>query len=186
MGIVQKDALRTTIVSYIGLILGYLNKVFLFILLLTTEEIGLINLIVSTGVLFAQFANLGTINTTWKFFPFLRNEKNNHYGFLSLNILIVLSGIVFFTLMAILFDDLIASAFTETSSAFVDYYYWIIPTGIGIVMFKLLDSYLRGLFKNVFPVFANEVLFRMVTTILLLLFAFKLLSFEQLIMAIFY
>lgn len=184
MGIVQKDALRTTIVSYLGLILGYLNKVFLFILLLSTEEIGLLNLILSTGMLFAQFANLGTTNTAWKFFPFLRNEQNKHYGFLTLNVLIVLAGIAFFSLLLILFNDIISNYFAEKSSAFVRYYYWVIPTGAAIVLFKVLESHLRALYKNVFPVVANELLFRALITVLLLLYAADILTFEQLLMSI--
>ena len=71
MGIIQKDALRTAIVSYIGMLLGYVNKVLLFVILLSQEEVGLINLILALGLLFAQFANLGSINSTWKFFPYL-------------------------------------------------------------------------------------------------------------------
>ena len=72
MGIVKKDALRTTLISYIGLVLGYINKAFLFILFLTTVEIGLVNLLTTTGLLFAQLSNLGSIYVTWRFFPFFQ------------------------------------------------------------------------------------------------------------------
>lgn len=184
MGIIQKDALRTSIVSYLGMGLGYFNKVFLFILLLTTEEIGLVNLILSSGILFAQLANLGTINTTWKFFPFLNNKEKNHYGFLSLNFLIVFSGIFFFGMLFILLKDIISPIFIEKSSLFIDYYFWVIPTGIGIVLFKLLENYLRALYKNVFAVIANDVILRLFTSGLLALYAFDLLSFEHFVMAI--
>ncbi len=89
MGIVQKDAFRTMIISYLGIVLGYLNKGLLFLFILTTEQIGLVNLILSVGILFAQFANLGTIYTTWKFLPFFKNEEKKHHGFLPLMLLIV-------------------------------------------------------------------------------------------------
>ena len=184
MGIVQKDALRTTIVSYSGMILGYVNKVYLFLLLLSPEEIGLIQAILSVSLLFAQFSNLGTTNTTWKFLPFLRNEKNKHSGFLTLNLLIVLAGVCFFTLIGLLFKDAFSSYFIERSEAFVDYYYWVIPTGISIVVFKLLENYLRALYKNVFSVFANEFVLRVFTTIALIVYGFDYLSFHQLVITI--
>ena len=96
MGIVQKDAFKTTVISYLGLFLGYVNKVVLFIWFLSTEQIGLINLILAVGLLFAQLSNLGTVYVTWRFFPFFRNEQKKHYGFLLANSLLVLFGILVF------------------------------------------------------------------------------------------
>lgn len=103
MGIVKKDALKTTLISYVGLVLGYLNKAFLFILFLTTIEIGLVNLLSTTGLLFAQLCNLGSIYVTWRFFPFFRNKEKRNYGFLMLNVIIVLIGIAIFSLLFFLF-----------------------------------------------------------------------------------
>ena len=74
MGLVQKDALRTTLISSIGLVLGYVNKGLLFLLIFSTEQIGVVNLIFSLGVLFAQFSNLGSLYSIWKFFPFFKNK----------------------------------------------------------------------------------------------------------------
>lgn len=184
MGIVQKDALRTTLVTYFGLILGYVNKVFLFLWLLTTAEIGLINLIFTLGTLFAQFANLGTVNAIWKFFPYIKNDQRKHYGFLTLNLLIVACGIFFFGSLIILFNSIIVDGFKEHSPLFTDYYLWVIPVGIGVVLYKVLDIYLRALFKNVFSVIANEVIFRIVQTAILLLFALDILGFHQMLISL--
>ena len=184
MGIVQKDALRTTLVSYFGLILGYVNKVFLFLWLLTTAEIGLINLIFTLGTLFAQFANLGTVNTIWKFFPYVKNEPRKHYGFLTLNLLIVACGILFFSSLILLFSTFIVDRFKENSALFTDYYLWVIPVGIGVVLYKVLDMYLRALYKNVFSVIANEVIFRIAQSIILVLFAAEILNFDQLLISL--
>ncbi len=184
MGIIQKDALRTAIVSYIGMLLGYVNKVLLFVILLSQEEVGLINLILALGLLFAQFANLGSINSTWKFFPYLKNPDNKHYGFLSLNVLITLGGVLIFALVYIIFNESIAAYFESRSSRFVDYYYWVIPVGVFVVLFKLLENYLRALYKNVFAVIANDFIFRIVNTIILGLYAFKFFDFDVLLVLI--
>jgi O-antigen/teichoic acid export membrane protein len=79
MGVVQKDALKTTVLSFIGLTLGYVNKAILFIALLTVEQVGLMNLVITVGMLFAQLSNFGSIYSTWRFFPFFRNQNKNHY-----------------------------------------------------------------------------------------------------------
>jgi O-antigen/teichoic acid export membrane protein len=178
MGIVQKDAFKTTVISYLGLFLGYVNKVVLFIWFLSTEQIGLINLILAVGLLFAQLSNLGTVYVTWRFFPFFRNAARKHYGFLLLNTLVVCFGILLFTLLFYFFQGTISNHFNSKSPLFVQYYYWIIPLGIANVFFMLFENHLRGLFQNVFTVFLQDIALRIGVTCLLLMLAFNSISFE--------
>ena len=177
MGIVQKDAFRTMLISYVGIVLGYLNKGLLFLLILTTEQIGLINLIISVGILFAQFANLGTIYTTWKFLPFFKNKEKKHHGFLPLILLIVLVGIVICTVATFVFRPQIEAVYAERSALFNSYYLWILPIGISYVLFVVLDIYLRSFYKNIIAVFALEIILRLALTILLGLLWFNVISF---------
>jgi O-antigen/teichoic acid export membrane protein len=178
MGIIKKDALRTMVLSYLGLILGYLNRGVFFILFLTSTQIGLINLIVSVGLLFAQCANLGTVYAVWKFFPFFRNKEKNNHGFLLLTSIIVSLGVLLFVCIAVLFKDAINIHYQEKSKEFVQYYYWIIPIGIGNVFFLLFDNYLRGMYKNIIGVLSNEIITRLITLFLLLLYGIHFISFE--------
>ena len=178
MGIVKKDALRTTLISYIGLALGYVNKAFLFIIFLSTIEIGLVNLLTTTGLLFAQLSNLGSIYVTWRFFPFFRNEAKKHYGFLLFNVLIVCLGIFIFTLLFWVFNKEIGTYFQDKSPLFNQFAWWVIPVGIGNVLFMLFENHMRGMFKNILPVFLQDIGLRVVTTILLVVYALKYISFE--------
>ncbi|MGV3611834.1 MAG: lipopolysaccharide biosynthesis protein [Fluviicola sp.] len=179
MGLVQKDAFRTMIISYLGIVLGYLNKGLLFVWFLKTEQIGLVNLIVTVGTLFAQLANMGSIFTVWKFFPFFKNADKRHHGFLPFILLIVLVGVLTFTVLYIGFSGQIQARYNEKSAMFNEYYYWILPIGISYVVFIVLESYLRSLYKNVVSVFAYEIVLRVVTTGLILLFILDWISFEQ-------
>jgi O-antigen/teichoic acid export membrane protein len=179
MGIVQKDAIRTTIISYLGIILGYFNKGFLFLMILKTEQIGLINLLVSVGTLFAQFANLGTIYTTWKFFPFFKNKEKNNHGFLNLILIIVSIGIIICTSLAFVFRSQIEGIYIEKSKMFVDYFIWIFPIGISYLLYLVFDMFLRSLFKNIISVFAFEIILRLILTILLILLWCNWISFSD-------
>lgn len=179
MGVVQKDALRTMIISYLGIVLGYVNKGLLFLIILTTEQIGLINLLVSVGTLFAQFANLGTIYTTWKFFPFFKNKEKNNHGFLSLILLFVFIGIVICTSLAFVFRSQIEGMYMEKSKMFVDYFIWIFPIGISYVLYLIFEMFLRGFFKNIVSVFAFEIVLRGMLMALLFLLWFDLISFSD-------
>lgn len=179
MGIIQKDAFRTMLITYSGLLLGYLNKGLLFVLILSPEEIGLVNLVLSVGLLFAQFANLGAINAIAKFLPFFRDNDNQKQSFLMLNLLFVFGGILFFTAIAFLLQNQIIFFFSEKSSLFVDYYYWIIPIGIANVFFLVFESYLKAIFKNILSVVLYELVLRVMVTFLLAMLAFDLIDFEQ-------
>lgn len=178
MGLVQKDAFRTMIISYLGIILGYLNKGLLFLLLLTTEQIGLVNLILSVGMLFAQLANLGSLYTTWKFFPFFKNQEKKHHGFLPLILIVVLIGISIYTLLAFIFRTEIETLYQERSSMFVSYYIWALPIGISSVLFMVLEVYLRGFYKNIVSVVALEIVMRLGLTVLLVLIYLQFISFD--------
>ena len=178
MGVVKQDAFRTTLIAYVGLILGYLNKAVLFILLLSTVEIGIVNLLITSGLFFAQLSNLGTVYVTWRFFPFFRNEAKKNYGFLLLNFLVVLVGSTVFTVLFCVFQHPINAYFSTKSPLFVQYAWWVVPVGMGHVFFLLFENYLRGLFKNVLPVFLQDVVLRVITTLLLVVYGMKGCSFE--------
>lgn len=167
------------IISYVGIVLGYFNKGVLFLVLFNTDEIGLINLIIAIGTLFAQLSNFGSIFTIWKFFPFFRNKDKKHHGFLPFILLMVLAGIVLFTTLYLVFRDSIQNGYSEKSAAFNTYYYWTLPIGISYVLFLVLESYLRSLFKNIVPVLAYEIVLRLATTLILFCYMFDWLSFES-------
>jgi O-antigen/teichoic acid export membrane protein len=178
MGIVQKDAFRTMLISYVGIGLGYLNKGLLFLIILSTEQIGLINLLVTVGMLFAQFANLGTVYSTWKFFPYFRNKENKHHGFLPFILRIVWLGIFLCSLTFILFRTEFQALYSERSSAFTAYYFMVLPIGISSVLYLVLEVYLRALYKNTLAVFALEIGLRVALTMLLVLLYLKVIDFH--------
>ncbi|MBM3160203.1 MAG: polysaccharide biosynthesis C-terminal domain-containing protein [Bacteroidetes bacterium] len=178
MGLVQRETLKTTILSSVGLVLGYVNKAVLFLILLSPEQVGLVNLTVTVGLLFSQFANLGTIYSVWRFFPFFHNGRGN-YGFLFLNVLIVLLGVILMSLVVFIFSDTIVYLYDDKSSLFVEYYLWIIPIGVAHVYYVLFDNYLRSLHNNVLSVFLNEIMLRLMVMLLLLLLYLKCIGFHQ-------
>src|SRR3989338_685823 len=181
VGIIQKDALRTTFISYMGLILGYLNKGVLFLIFLSTEQIGLQSLILSVGLLFAQFSNLGTSYTVWRFFPFLRNKDKQNFGFFQFSILVTLIGIMVFTILSVILKDFICSLYLEKSKLFVDYYYWMLPIGVSYALFMTFDVFLRGLYKNIISVIATELILRLIVTGAIILYALHWIGFFELL-----
>lgn len=178
MGIVQKDAFRTMLLSYVGLFLGYLNKGFLFVIVLNEIQLGLVNLIVTLGLLLAQMASFGTVISAWKFVPFFKNKEKKHHGFFPLLFIAVLLGVGFWSILTIVFKGTISNQYIERSPVFVDYYYLILPIGIGYVFYLMFDSYLKGFYKNIVSVFAIEIVLRVAILISIIALWLKWISFD--------
>jgi O-antigen/teichoic acid export membrane protein len=179
VGFIQKDTIRTVIISYLGLVLGYLNKGVLFVLILSTEQIGLVNLILSVGILFSHLSNLGTINAVAKFAPFFDDRLNQKKIFFQYALGFVVFGVIAVTLLSVILQNKVVEFYSVKSSLFVDYYYWIIPIGIANVLFVVFETYLRSIFNNVLAVFLNDFVLRLSVTVLLSLLYFKVINFES-------
>ena len=68
MGIVQKQGISVAFVSFVGVIIGALNTMFVFPNVLGAERHGLVMLILSIATVISQFAHLGLPNTIIRFF----------------------------------------------------------------------------------------------------------------------
>ena len=80
MGIVQRNSITITILSYLGILIGYVNKILLLTNFLTEEQVGLVNILTGLAVLYAQFSALGINFSVVKFFPFFRTPDRRDNG----------------------------------------------------------------------------------------------------------
>ena len=179
MGIVQKDSFKVMILSLIGLALGYINKGVLFILFFSTEQIGLINLLVSVGLLIGSLSAFGNNFTIWRFFPYLRRPEKGHHGILRYAFKLAGLGLLLISSVLWIFKPEITSFYEAKSALFNDYYWWILPMGASFLIYFTLDFYLRSLMKNTFSVLIYEVVLRLLVLGSLLLFGLKRLDFDQ-------
>lgn len=180
MGIIQKQSISGTIYSYIGVLLGFVITGLLFPRVFTTDEVGLLRVLVSYSTLLAQFAGLGFSAVTVKLFPFFHDEKKNHHGFLGLVALVSLAGFLLAAGGYLLFKPLITEDANHDSALFVSYYYYVIPLIFFTLFFNVFDAYYyRVLYNAVKGIVVKEVTQRVFILIVILLFYFETLSFHQ-------
>lgn len=177
MGFVQRDSVRITIISYAGAAIGYLNKIFLFTNFLTTEQVGLANLLITISVLYAQVASLGSYNIVLRFFPFFQNREKKHHGFLFGMMALSMGGFIIATLLFLLFQKPFKLIYQESSPLLIDYALYMIPLALASVYYQLFESYLRSLQKNIIPSVVQELILRIAITLSVLLFALGIISF---------
>ena len=181
MGVIQRQGIKGTIVSYIGAILGAITILFVYPYCMNTEEIGLFRLIVDTAVFFGLLSLLGSGFGITYFYPYYDDEENKYNQFLSFIILISGVGVLITTLVFIVGKPLIAKIYTENSPSFVNYFYFLIPLIIINNIFSLVESHAQNLYRIVVPKIARDLILRLLIIALLILYFFKILDFTQIL-----
>ncbi|MBO4621893.1 MAG: polysaccharide biosynthesis protein, partial [Paludibacteraceae bacterium] len=88
MGVIARQSIKGTVVTYLGVFVGFLTTFFVLTRFLSAEEIGLARVLIDTGTLFIGLAQLGTSSSIIRFFPYFKvpsskdsQERVNHNGF---------------------------------------------------------------------------------------------------------
>jgi O-antigen/teichoic acid export membrane protein len=178
MGIIEKQATRNAIYSYIGAGLGFITIMWLSHLL-TTAENGARSLLVSYAALFAQFANLGFTSVTIRFFPYFRNKEKGHHGFLFYALIVSLIGFLICWLVFLFFQPDLINNNQEKSPLFTTYLMYLMPLTFFTVFFNILDCYLRASYSSVIGSFTKEFLQRILILGVLLFYFLHLFDFKM-------
>ncbi len=181
MGIIKKQSISGSIYSYIGVGLGFIISGILFPNLLSKDEIGLLRILVSYSTLLAQFAVLGFNTVTIKLFPNFRSTEKKHHGFLGLALLISLIGFIITVAIYLGLHHYIVNNAKDKSALFIPYYYYVIPLLFFTLLFGIFDTYYRVLYNAVKGIIYKEVVQRILIVISILLYYFKLISFNSLV-----
>ncbi len=179
MGIIKRQAYSGAILSYLGVVIGYITTVQIFPWFLTTAEVGLVNIFLSYAYIFAQVASLGTGRITIVFFPFFRDRKNSHHGFFPLIILINVIGLVLTLLTVYFLKSWLTSDSNDDSPLFGQYFNYMYPLVIFTLLFQLMDSFNTTLFNAVRGIFLKEFLQRLIILVAVGLYAMAWVNFDQ-------
>lgn len=183
MGIIAKQTIKGTIWSYLGVVLGFFTTAYLYPNYLTPEVVGLFGLLASMSALMGRISLLGLPGVTNRMFSYFRDKQNGHNGFLRLALLFHIFGIVFFFVAYFLLKPYLVKTNIDDSPLFVQYMYLLIPMTIAMMVFTFLDSFNKMLYDAVLGTFLQEFLQRFLILAITLLFVFKIINLEQLIIA---
>jgi len=182
LGVIKQQSIVNTFITYIGIVLGFISTIYLYPNFLEPDQYGLTRLLLSVSFVFTQFAHLGMNNTAIRFFPYFEDENNDHNGFLFLVLVVPITGFILFLGVIFFFDDLLISYY-DTSTYFGDYYLLLIPIVFGLLYFEVINSYVRARLHSVPGSVISEVILRVITILLLVLFWYEWITFEQFMIA---
>ena len=179
MGVIIRQSIQNTLISYLGVALGFVSTILLYPRILTTDQYGLTQLLFSIALVCSQFAHLGVKNMIIRFFPYFGHSKQSRKRFLTFILLVPLVGFILFVLLFLLTQDLFISSYQDQSALFEEYYLYLIPLVLGILFFEVLNNYIRALHDAVTGSFVHEVLLRALLIILLVVYYFELITFPS-------
>lgn len=178
MGVIRKQSLQSSLLFYVGAFLGFLNRILLFTVYLSVDEVGLANILVTNAGLWAQLSAFGFSTMTLRFFPYFADKDRKHHHFLFWLLAIPTLGFLLVSGIIILLKGEILAYF-DKSPLLVEYFWYLVPLSIATLYADLLDSYLRSLHKTVVPVLFREVIQRVFVAISIIVYALGWIDFPQ-------
>ncbi|HVY76413.1 MAG TPA: oligosaccharide flippase family protein [Puia sp.] len=171
MSTIRRQSILSSGIIYFGFALGFLNT-YLFTREggFTPGQYGLTGIFIAIANVFNAFANLGMQAYIYKFYPYYQdNLEVRDNDMMGRALTVSLVGFLLVMLAGYIFRGLVIRKFGAHSAELLTYYSWIFPFGFGLTMYSLLEAYAWQLKKSVLTTFLREVLFRLFTTVLIIL-----------------
>ncbi len=172
MSTIRRQSIISSVVIYIGFAIGLLNTYFFTKEgLFTTADYGLISIFMPIATLMMAFASLAMPSYIFKFYPYYHDHlpprKND---MITWALLVGIIGFILIMIVGWFFKDLVIRKYSQNAPELVKYYYWIFPMGLGLTIYTILEAYTWNLGKPILANFLREVQWRLLTTILIVLF----------------
>ena len=178
MGVIQKQGLLNTVITYSGVVIGFVSLLFIQPQLLTSSELGLIRILLAFATIVATIMPLGVGNINTKFFPHFRNKEKKHFGYFGLMLLFLLVGFIICASLILVFKGKIIEVYSEQSPLFVNYFYLAIPFALIIAFVAVLNTYVSSLYKTVAVTFWDSIMNKILFVVVIVLYYFGFLSFD--------
>ena len=179
MGIVIKQSIKNTIITFIGFGIGAINVMYMYPVFLGKEYLGLTNYILSAANILYPILSFGIQNTLIKFFNENNKTEEDLSRYFTYMLLLPLFVIIpFFCLFFYFYENI--ALYESAKNAIVFNFVWEIPLiALFIGYFEIFYAWLRAHMKSVFGSFVKEVFIRILVTISLFAVYFKWLTLPE-------
>lgn len=179
MGIIIRQSVRSTVLSYVGVALGFVITIWLYPAILTTEQYGLTRVIIALTAVSSQFAKLGIDNTIIRYFPYFNEGTQKRHGFLFLILMVPMLGFLLLAIVLMVGQDFIIQYFEKRSALLVDFYPLVLPMVLFSLFFNVITNFIKALYNIVASTFLHEIVVRILVVISLVLYFLGSITFQQ-------
>ncbi|MFY9307874.1 MAG: polysaccharide biosynthesis C-terminal domain-containing protein [Bacteroidia bacterium] len=179
MSSIKKQGIQNTIITYTGVVIGFISLLFVQPNLLKPDELGLTRILVAAASLIATILPLGISGVTTRFFPYFRNTENRHYGYFGFMLLFPIIGTILCGFLIVAFKNTIIGQYTEQSALFTQFYDLLLPFSVIISLNMIMNAYCASLFKTAIISFFEGIFTRVLFIILIVIYYFGWVNFTQ-------
>jgi O-antigen/teichoic acid export membrane protein len=171
MSNIRRQSIFSSVIIYFGFALGFLNTYFFTRQGRFSEsDYGIVSTFIAIANIMLAFSNLGMPSFIHKFYPYYKdNLAKERNDLVTLAIGVSSAGFLLVVIAGYIFKDFVLQHFTNAPEL-IKYYDWLFPFGFGLTIYSILEAYAWQEKKSVLTNFLREVLFRIFTTILIVLF----------------
>ncbi len=180
MGVVQRQGIKDSIITYFGVALGAVNTLFIYPLI-PKEELGLIEFLLSSVMLLAPFVLLGVTNLVVRYFPVFEDAKTGHHGFLFFMLLLPSVGLLCLGLGLWIFQVPVQSFLSARDVLVQEYAWYIFPLLFFFVFSTLFTHYIKNFLRIVIPTLLENVLVKIGRGAITLLYCLSVIRFSDLV-----
>ena len=189
MGIIAKQSIQGTIVTYLGVAVGFVTTFFVLTRFLSAEEIGLSRVLIDAATLFIGLAQLGTSSSIIRFYPHFRNKEQgaksqDDHGFFFWTLIVPLVGFALFTAIYCACYEPLSHWFGEKSPLFVEYYYMVLPMAFFMLYQTIFETNANVRMHIVVPRAVRELITRIGLLVVYLLYAFEWVNINGFVIAL--
>lgn len=183
MGIVLKQSLSNTIVTYIGFAFGAINTLFLYTHFMTDMDYGLVTVILSASALLTPLMAFGVPNTLIKYYSSY-TDPDDADRFLTAMLFLPLAALIPLTVFWIFGKDGVTTFLAKRNAVVGGYVWYIYLVGLAMAYFEIFYAWARIAMRSVYGNFMKEIFSRVGQTVLLVLLYFKIITVPVFLMAL--
>lgn len=173
MSVVRRQSIKNTVYTYIGICIGILSTVYFQPYFLSKEEVGITRLIVSLSSVISAVSCLGVTSVIVRFFPLFQGNRRDFFS-----IVVFFPALGFFLMCAIvwLFKEPILNFYSKNSKIISIYSIPIMMGGLFTSFASAFTAYCNSLKKSSTATLVNEIFMRVGLVLVIILYAYGILS----------
>jgi O-antigen/teichoic acid export membrane protein len=176
MGVVINNSIKSSIITYLGIVIGAFNTLWLLPYCFSPEQIGLLRLLLDIPLLFSYFLQLSAPSVCDRYFQYFKNKEEKPMGFLPFILGYPLLAFIVFLIVYLLYHQHILSIFESKSPIVMAFALFVVPLTLLLMYISILEAYLRAYFNILFTTFLREVVLRLFFMLAAILFYNKTLD----------
>ena len=176
MGTIRRQSIQSTLLFVLGIALAFLLRLVVFPKYLTTDELGLLTVMLDAANLFAAFIPLGAKRIIVRYLPYYENKTAGYENLISLIAGLTIIGLIAFLILFGIFYKDITLYYSERAPLLSGVVFLIVPLTIARVIYSISAFYALAQKRNVFSNFLSEILIRLLTVIIVMVYAYSAFS----------